>query len=73
MDDEGRQQIATILKLTQRMDSLIDALLDHSRVGKTAMALESVDLEEVVVSTLLTLGHALAEGRVDVRRPSGSE
>ena len=48
LDDEGRQQIATILKLTQRMDSLIDALLDHSRVDKTAMALESVDLDEVV-------------------------
>ena len=48
LDEEGRQQIASILKLTQRMDSLIDALLDHSRVGKTAMALESVDLDEVV-------------------------
>ena len=70
LDEEGRQQIATILKLTQRMDSLIDALLDHSRVDKTAMALESVDLDEVVNSALLGLGHALAEGGVDVRRPS---
>ena len=70
LDEEAEQQIATILKLTQRMDSLIDALLDHSRAGKTAMALESVDLDEVVDSTLLGLGHALAEGGVDVRRPS---
>ncbi len=70
LDEEGRQQIATILKLTQRMDSLIDALLDHSRVGKTAMALDSVDLDEVVDSALLTFGHALAEAGVDVRRPS---
>ena len=52
------------------MDSLIDALLDHARVDKTAMALESVDLDEVVDSALLGLGHALAEGGVDVRRPS---
>ena len=70
LDDEGRQQIATILKLTQRMDSLIDALLDHSRVGKTVMALEIVDLDEVVDSALLAFGHALAEGGVDVRRLS---
>ncbi len=70
LDEEGRQQIAAILKLTQRMDSLIDGLLDHSRVGKTAMAFESVDLDEVVDSTLMTLGHALAESGVDVRRPS---
>ncbi len=69
LDEEGRQQIASILKLTQRMDSLIDGLLDHSRVGKTVMTLESVDLDEVVDSVLLTLGHALAESGVDVRRP----
>ena len=70
LDDEGRQQIASILKLTQRMDSLIDALLDHSRVGKTAMTLDSVDLDEVADSALLSLGHALTEGGVDVRRHS---
>ena len=70
LDEEGRQQIATILKLTQRMDSLIDGLLDHSRVGRTVMALEIVDLDEVVDSALLAFGHALAEGGVGVRRPS---
>ena len=70
LDDEARQQIAAILKLTQRMDSLIDALLEHSRVGRTAMAIENVDLDGIVDSVLRGFSHALAENGVEVRRPS---
>ena len=70
LDAEGRQQLAAILKLTQRMDSLVDGLLDHSRAGKTVMTLEKVDLDELVDSVLLTLGHPLSESGADIRRPS---
>ncbi len=69
LDEEGRQQIATILKLTQRMDSLIDALLEHSGLGKTAMAHENVDLDEVVDAALKVFSQQLAETGVQVRRP----
>jgi light-regulated signal transduction histidine kinase (bacteriophytochrome) len=69
LDEEGRQQVAAILKLTQRMDTLIDALLGHARVGKTALAVENVDLDEVVDAVLLPMRQAIAEAGVDVRRP----
>jgi light-regulated signal transduction histidine kinase (bacteriophytochrome) len=70
LDDEGRQQVATILKLTQRMDTLIDALLEHAGIGKPFMALESVDLDGAVEAALRIFQDRIAEGKVEVRRPS---
>jgi chemotaxis family two-component system sensor kinase Cph1 len=67
LDEEGRKQLAGILALTQRMDNLIDALLEHSRIGKDAMAVENIDLDGLVDGVLLSL-HALAAS-VNVRRP----
>jgi two-component system, chemotaxis family, sensor kinase Cph1 len=69
LDEEGRQQVAAILKLTQRMDTLVDALLEHARIGKTALPVENVDLDEIVDAVLLSLRPAIAEAHVDVRRP----
>jgi two-component system, chemotaxis family, sensor kinase Cph1 len=69
LDEEGRQQVATIMKLTQRMDTLVDALLDHARIGKTTLSVENVDLDEVVDAVLLSMHAAIAEAHVDVRRP----
>jgi light-regulated signal transduction histidine kinase (bacteriophytochrome) len=68
LDDEGRRQVATILKITQRMDNLIDALLDHSRINRTDMAVEDVDLDDVVDAALVPFGQDLAEAGVQVRR-----
>lgn len=68
LDEEGRQQVATILKLTQRMDALVDALLDRSRGGSEA-ASETVDLDAVVDDALAPFARRIAEDRIDVRRP----
>jgi light-regulated signal transduction histidine kinase (bacteriophytochrome) len=70
LDEEGRQQIATILKLTQRMDTLVDALLEHSHAGKTDLAVENVDLDGVVDAALLSLRPQLAAAGAEVRRPA---
>ncbi len=68
LDEEGRQQVATILKLTQRMDALVDALLDRSRGGSEA-ASETVDLDAVLDDALAPFARRIAEDRIDVRRP----
>ena len=70
LDEEGRQQVATILKLTHRMDSLVDAMLERSKLGKADIAFEQVDLDEVVDSVLLQLRRALSDHQVEVRRPT---
>ncbi len=70
LDEEGRQQIATILKLTQRMDTLVDALMEHSRIGKTTLQVENVDLDAVVDAVLLSLHSQIAAAACEVRRPA---
>ena len=69
LDEEARQQIAMILKMTQRMDSLIDGLLAHAQT-ETAVTRDEVDLDSVVDATLLTLSDLVADAKVVVRRPA---
>jgi light-regulated signal transduction histidine kinase (bacteriophytochrome) len=69
LDEEGRQQLATILKIIQRMDSLADSLMEHARIGQTALGIETVDLDEVVEEALQTVRPLLIAAKVEVRRP----
>ena len=39
LDDEGRERLATILRLSQRMGSLLDSLLEYSRIGRAELDL----------------------------------
>jgi light-regulated signal transduction histidine kinase (bacteriophytochrome) len=68
LNEEGRHQVATILKITERMDTLIDALLDHARINRTGMDVEDVDLDELVDAALAPFDQDLAAGHVQVRR-----
>ena len=70
LDEEGRQQVATILKLTQRMDSLVDALLEQARIGQSELTLETVDLDAIVDAALLPFARRIAEEKIEVRRPA---
>jgi light-regulated signal transduction histidine kinase (bacteriophytochrome) len=69
LDDEGRQQVATILKLTQRMDSLVDALLERAQIGRAEVTMESVDLDAVVDDALAPFARRIAEDGIELRRP----
>jgi chemotaxis family two-component system sensor kinase Cph1 len=69
IDDEGRQQLETILKLTRRMDDLIESLLQYSRTGRVELMLEPHDLDEMVDEALMACRRLTAETSVDIRRP----
>lgn len=68
-DAEGRAHLDTLVRLCRREDSLIDALLEYSRVGRTALALEPVDLNEVLGQVLDRIGHLLTDQAVEMRIP----
>ncbi|NVN87298.1 MAG: GAF domain-containing protein [Rhodopseudomonas sp.] len=70
LDEEGQQQVATILKLTQRMDSLVDALLEQAEIGRSELSLQTVDLDAIVDAALLPFARQLAEHNIEVRRPA---
>ncbi len=69
LDAEGRDKLATLTRLSQRMETLIDSLLEFSRVGRVELADQETDLTALVRSTLEPLQITLREGRVDVRVP----
>jgi len=67
LDAEGRSKLETLPRLTRRMEALIDSLLQFSRVGRVDLAIDRVDLNEIVAAVLESLSIGLAEERVEVR------
>src|SRR5205085_12400222 len=51
----------------QRMDALIESLLQFSRVGRVDLAVQETDLNEVVEEVLASLQISLEERGVEVR------
>jgi len=49
---QDAQRVDGLIRLTLRMDSLLESLLHFSRVGRVALELEDVDLDELVHEAL---------------------
>ena len=47
LDEEGRENLATLMNRTRRMDSLIDGILRYSRIGRLDPRLEDIDTGQV--------------------------
>jgi light-regulated signal transduction histidine kinase (bacteriophytochrome) len=58
-------KLAVIQKLTTRMEGLIHALFEHSRLGKTALQQDWVDLNAVVAEIRESLGSRPDHERID--------
>jgi signal transduction histidine kinase len=69
LDADGRSKLETLVRLSRRMETLIDSLLHFSRVGRMDLALDRVDLNPVVAEALDSLAVPLAESGVAVRLP----
>lgn len=69
LSEEERGRIATILRLTLRMEDLTDALLQYSRVGRTDFFIESVDLNVLLAETLAPIGPRITELGAIIRMP----
>jgi len=66
LDEENRQRLQSLMRLTLRMDSLLESLLHFSRLGRAALELESVDFNEVVAEALEMTAARRAESQADV-------
>ena len=69
IDEEGRSKLETLMRLTNRLEGLINDLLYFSRVGRQELALEETNLDEVLNEVLDTLQITLNEHGISVRRP----
>jgi PAS domain S-box-containing protein len=67
LDDAGRAKLETLTRLAQRMEQLIDSLLEFSRLGRLDLAAREVDLDEALELALGALQVTLRHERVEVR------
>ena len=49
---DGTHKLATLLRLTQRMENTIDSLLHYSRLGRAELVRQPVDLNEIVENVI---------------------
>ena len=69
LDDEGRSRLETLIRLSRRMEVLIDSLLHFSRLGRVDLAIDEVDLNDVVAEVVDAIAINLQENRIAVRIP----
>jgi light-regulated signal transduction histidine kinase (bacteriophytochrome) len=69
LDTDGVDKLQTLIRLTQRMETLIDSLLYYSRLGRQQLALRPTDLNQVLAETLELLAPRLRESGLTVRLP----
>lgn len=69
LDNKGQEMLATVGKLTQRLEGLIDNLLHYSRLGRTNLERKDTDLNEIVHTSIETLKVFLDKNLAQVRVP----
>ncbi|WP_257454665.1 ATP-binding protein [Archangium lipolyticum] len=70
LNPTNQKRMDTVVRLTQRMESLINSLLHYSQVGRTELSLRETDLNEVLSSVLELMKPRIDEAQVEVRVPS---
>ena len=68
LGEDGRARLDTVLRLTRRMDDLIDGLLHYARVGRIDLALDETDLDELLDEVLADLKPAIDAAGTAIRR-----
>jgi light-regulated signal transduction histidine kinase (bacteriophytochrome) len=71
LTEEDRQRLDSLMRLTLRMDSLLNSLLHFSRVGRTNLEFEAVNLNELVADALEMVGVRVQDNtcRISIPRP----
>ncbi len=70
LDAPGQQRLQALMRLTERMEGLIDSLLQFSRAGQAELTQTTTDLSVVLADVLDSLAATLAERSVEVRVPA---
>lgn len=69
LNEEGKNKLRTLIRLTQRMEDLIDSLLHFSRLGRVDLSMQATNLNDVVHRSLDLLSARIEEMNVDIQIP----
>jgi two-component system, chemotaxis family, sensor kinase Cph1 len=69
LNRDGVAKLQTLVRLTQRMEDLIESLLHFSRLGRAELIRQRVNLNELVQQAIATLTIARPQSEVEFRIP----
>jgi light-regulated signal transduction histidine kinase (bacteriophytochrome) len=69
LDDAGIDRLQTLVKLTQRMESLIDVLLKFSQLGQTELSCQPTDLNELLKQVINVFRISHPQAQLEIRIP----
>lgn len=70
LNEDGVTKLQTLVRLTQRMEDLIESLLHFSRLGRVELVMQKTNLNQLVKSVIDVLSISLLkETKVDIRIP----
>lgn len=69
LTDDGVAKLETLVRLTQRMEDLINSLLYFSRLGRAELMRQSVNLDDLVQQVIATLTIARPQSEIEFRIP----
>lgn len=69
LSEEGVSKLQTLVRLTQRMEDLIESLLHFSRLGRVELSMQPTDLNELVQGVIDVLRINLQQTPVDIQIP----
>lgn len=67
LDEAGLDRLHTLIKLTQRMETLIDVLMKFSQLGQSALDRQSIDLAALVEQVIAVFRISYPESRLEIR------
>ncbi|AFY92437.1 GAF domain-containing protein [Chamaesiphon minutus] len=69
LDADGVDKLNTVVRLTQRMEDLINSLLHYSRLGRAELSRQPTNLAEVVRQAIDTLRISQPQSSIEFRLP----
>jgi light-regulated signal transduction histidine kinase (bacteriophytochrome) len=69
LDEAGKSRLQSLVRLTRRMESLIDALLKFSRLGQTEPHLQPTNLNQILEQVLQELQISRPNQQTEIRLP----
>ena len=69
LDEAGINKLNTLMRLTHRMENLINSLLHYSRLGRANLQLRSTDLNSMVADVLDTISASARDTQVEFQIP----
>ncbi len=69
LDADGVSKLNTVVRLTQRMEDLINSLLHYSRLGRAELSRQPTNLNEVVRQAIDTLRISQPQSSIEFRLP----